>query len=145
MKLCIFFFVMVIFGIFFNAMNILLYKPSHFYLSPTLIYAGCFMGGLMFCAHEIIHFFTIGHFNIKLFLLGIVLATIFALLLRFQVGINTNSWMRRMIPHHSIALTTSSQLLKNGNLDKTSKTLATNIVKSQKEEIQQMQNYLQKN
>ena len=146
MQIFIFFTVMAIFGIFFNAMNVLLYSPSHFYLSPTLIYSGCFMASTMFCAHEIIHFFTKSHCNIQLFILGIVLSLFFAFLLRKQVGINSASWMRRMIPHHSTALTTSTQLLRNNPaIGEFPKKLAENIITTQEEEISAMKKYLEKN
>lgn len=136
---------MALFGIFINAMNILIYKPNQFYLSPTLFYSGCFMASSMFPAHEIIHWVVFGHFNFYAFFGGICLMILFAFLLRKQVGINAKGWMLRMIPHHSTAITTSTKLLQKNNLDTFTRKLAENIVKTQKEEIRWMKNYLSKN
>ena len=142
----VFFIIMAFFGIFINAMNILIYKPNQFYLSPTLIYSGCFMASAMFPAHEIIHLIVYKHFNPYTFIAGIFLMIIFAILLRLQVGISSKSWMKRMIPHHSTALTTTTQLLKNNpNLDEFSRRLAEEIIQTQKKEIEMMKRYLNKN
>ena len=136
---------MLLFGIFINAMNILIYKPNQFYLSPTLFYSGCFMASSMFPAHEIIHYIVYQHFNFYAFFGGIGLMVLFAFLLRKQVGINAKGWMQRMIPHHSTAITTTSQLLQKPNLDPFTRRLAENIVRTQKEEIRWMKEYLSKN
>jgi len=47
--------------------------------------------------------------------IGIALSVIAVYLMRNQVGIGAREWMTRMIPHHSSALTTSTQLLRNRN------------------------------
>lgn len=59
------FIVMFLVGIFLNPMNILAYRFSDLYLSLTLIYGGLFMASNMMWAHELVHYFSMGHLNKK--------------------------------------------------------------------------------
>ena len=139
----IFFCVMAITGIIFNGMNILLFRINDFYFSLTLLYLGCFMACMMFPAHEVISLLSFGKFNSLVFVGGIVLAILFVILLRQQVGVTPTKWMKRMIPHHSTAITTTTQLLKNNpDLDPFTRKLANQIITSQIQEIKLMKEYL---
>ena len=136
---------MTIFGILFNGVNMLVYKYDQFYFSLTLFYIGCFMSSTMFVAHEIIHFILHKTLNPYLLGLGLILTGVFITLLRLQVGVNPNQWMMRMIPHHSTALTTTKQLLKNHPEVKQNKILyklCQNIISSQTQEIELMKRLL---
>ena len=44
------------------------------YLSLTLFYGGLLMASNMIWAHELVHYFSMGHFNILLFLFGVFLS-----------------------------------------------------------------------
>ena len=141
----VFFVVMTIFGILFNGMNMLINQYDQFYFSLTLFYIGCFMASTMFVAHEVIHFVLHHTFNPYLLGLGLVLTGVFIVLLRLQVGVNSNQWMMRMIPHHSTALTTTKQLLKNHPEVKQNPVLynlCQNIITSQTQEINLMKRLL---
>ena len=72
----------------------------------------------MIWAHEIVHYLSMGHFNMLVFSVGIILSiSVSILLLRQQLLVDDKQWLRRMIPHHSTALTTTTKLLeKNGFL-----------------------------
>ena len=130
------FIVNIFIGMGFNAMNMMAYDISHLYVSVTLFYVGCIMASNMVWSHEIIHYLNHGMFNLNTFLLGIVMTLFFVYLARNQVGVNKDQWFRRMIPHHSTALTTSEKLLENNdNLDKTTKKLAKDIIDVQNKEI----------
>ena len=65
-------------------------------------------------------------------------AAVFAIslfLVRSQTTVADSSWMKAMIPHHSIAILTSSR----ANIeDVRVKTLANEIIKAQKREIKEM-------
>ena len=70
------FVVMIIVGVCFNPMNMLAYRFDDLYLSLTLFYGGVLMASNMMWGHEIVHFLSIGHFNISIFIIGIFLSII---------------------------------------------------------------------
>ena len=108
------FIVMVIVGMAFNPMNILAYKTEHLYGSLTLFYSGLLMASNMIWAHEIVHYLNVGHINTSLFLFGVLLSiTISLFLLRDQLFVTNEQWLKRMIGHHSTAITTTNKLLQN--------------------------------
>lgn len=136
------FIIMVIIGMAFNPMNVLAYRISDLYLSLTLFYGGLLMASNMMWAHELVHYFSIGHFNINVFLIGILLSLFFAfLLLRQQFLVNDRQWIRRMISHHSTALTTSHNIFNKTN-DNRIKNLARGIIETQENEITFMKRFL---
>ena len=126
----------------FNPMNILAYRVSDLYLSLTLFYGGLLMASNMMWAHELVHYFSMGHFNINVFLIGILFSIFVAfLLLRQQFLINDRQWIRRMISHHSTALTTSHNIFNKTN-DNRIKNLARGIIETQENEITFMKRFL---
>ena len=78
-------------------------------------------------------------FNV--FLLGIVLSGISVYLLRSQLFVNDEQWLKRMISHHSTALTTSEKILNTTN-DLEVKELASDIIEIQQNEIDIMKNMI---
>ena len=138
----IMFIVMVIVGMLFNPMSMLAYDIEHLYNSKTLFYGGLLMASNMIWAHEIIHYITMGHFNIYIFIFGLCLSIIVSkFLLRKQLLINDNQWLKRMISHHSTALTTSKNIIRKTK-NKKLETLAKNIINTQKNEIDFMKNLI---
>lgn len=145
----IMFIVMVLTGMLFNPMSMLAYNIDHLYNSKTLFYGGCLMASNMIWAHEIVHYLSMGHFNSRLFLFGTLLSsTIVFFVLREQLFITEEDWLKRMIPHHSTALTTTNQLLKNREKDLKSNPqlfrLAKDIIYNQEREIVLMKLMLEK-
>jgi len=143
------FVVMVLTGMLFNPMSMLAYNIDHLYNSKTLFYGGCLMASNMIWAHEIVHYLSMGHFNSRLFLFGTLLSTIIVFfVLREQLFITEEDWLKRMIPHHSTALTTTNQLLKNREKDLKSNPqlfrLAKDIIYNQEREIVLMKLMLEK-
>ena len=138
----IMFVIMVIVGILFNPMNILAYRFSDLYISQTLFYGGLLMASNMIWAHEIVHYLSMGHFNILVFSFGIILSIgVSLLLLRQQLLVDDKQWLKRMIPHHSTALTTSHKIYNNTTNSKLKK-LAKEIIDTQEKEIQLMKSML---
>ena len=136
------FIIMVIIGVVFNPMNILAYRVGEIYLSLTLFYGGLLMASNMMWAHELVHYFSMGHFNINVFLIGILFSIFVAfLLLRQQFLVNDRQWIRRMISHHSTALTTSHNIFNKTN-DHRIKNLAKGIIETQENEITFMKKFL---
>ena len=138
----IMFIVMVIVGMLFNPMNILAYRLSDLYISQTLFYGGLLMASNMIWSHEIVHLLSMGHLNINIFLIGLILSiSISVWLLRSQFLINDKQWLRRMIPHHSTALTTTHNIY-NRTTNPQIKELAKEIIDTQEKEIQLMKSML---
>jgi len=141
-KQFIMFIIMVIIGMLFNPMNILAYRFSDLYISHTLFYGGVLMASNMIWGHEIIHYLSMKHFNMTIFSIGIILSiSISILLLRQQFLVDDKQWLRRMIPHHSTALTTTHNIYNRTNNPKIKK-LAKEIIDTQEKEIQLMKSML---
>ena len=137
----IMFVIMVFVGILFNAMNMLAFRFDDLYLSLTLFYGGLIMASNMIWAHEIIHFIYHGKMNKIIFAIGIILTIITTFIIRSQIFVNDNQWLRRMISHHSTALTTSHKI-KNKTQNPELKQLAEDIINTQEKEISQMKQLL---
>ena len=141
-KHIVMFIVMVIVGMLFNPMNILAYRISDLYSSLTLFYGGLLMASNMIWAHEIVHYLSMGHFDIRIFSIGIVLSVgISIFLLRKQLFVDDKQWLRRMISHHSTALTTSHIIYNKTNNPKL-KQLSKEIIETQEKEIHLMKSML---
>ena len=129
------FIIMTIVGISFNPMNMLLYRTSDLYFSLTNLYGGMLMASNMMWAHEIVHYLSMGHFNIVVFSIGISLSIgVSILLLREQLFVDDKQWLSRMIPHHSTALTTTHNIY-NRTTNPKIKELAKEIIDTQEKEI----------
>jgi len=139
----IMFIVMIIVGVCFNPMNMLAYRFDDLYLSLTLVYGGLIMASNMIWAHELIHLLHHGKMNNVVFICGIVLTVIFTLIIRQQILVDDKQWLRRMISHHSTALTTSHKI-KDRTDDDELKQLSQEIIDTQEKEITQMINLLTK-
>tara|TARA_B100000282_G_scaffold295280_1_gene274194 strand:- start:1303 stop:1797 length:495 start_codon:yes stop_codon:yes gene_type:complete len=136
------FVVMVIIGILFNPMNILANRINDLYLSLTLFYGGLLMASNMIWGHEIVHYLLVGKINIGVLLTGLILSILVSyLLLRGQFMVNDKEWLKRMISHHSTALTTS-KLIKERTKEKKIKNLAEEIIETQEREILKMKSWL---
>jgi hypothetical protein len=137
----IMFIVMIVVGMLLNPMNILAYRFTDLYMSQTLFYGGLLMASNMLWAHEIIHYLSMGHFNILVFSVGILLSIIISIVLRHQLLIDDKQWLRRMIPHHSTALTTTHKIY-NRSTNIQIKKLAKEIIDTQEREIHLMKSML---
>jgi hypothetical protein len=136
------FILMVIIGMLFNPMNILAYRFSDLYMSQTLFYGGLLMASNMVWAHEVVHYLVMGHFNMIFFSVGLILSvSIATLLLRNQLLVNDEQWLRRMISHHSTALTTTHKIYSRTDNPRIKK-LAKTIIDTQEKEIQLMKSML---
>ena len=137
----IMFIVMVVVGIFLNPMNILVYRIDDLYIALTLFYSGLIMASNMIWAHEVVHLLNYGMMNTTLFICGIILTFIFSLLIREQVMVTDQQWLRRMISHHSTALTTSHKVNEHTTNNEI-KQLSNEIIDTQEREIKYMKQLL---
>ena len=138
----IMFIIMVIVGMLFNPMNVLAYRFSDLYISLTLFYGGLLMASNMMWAHELVHYFSMGQFNKMVFFIGIFLSiSVSIFLLRKQLYVDEKQWLKRMISHHSTALTTSYKIHASTESMKI-KQLANEIINTQEREIKLMKSML---
>ena len=83
-----------------------------------------------------------GHFNKYIFAIGIALSVLITMgLLRQQFCVNDEQWLKRMISHHSTALTTS-HIIYNKTNNPELKKLAKEIIETQEREIALMKSML---
>jgi hypothetical protein len=135
------FFGSIIIGIFLNGMNVSAYDISHLYLSATLVYSAILMASNMCILEVLMHYSHSGNLNMSMLLLFILMSAILVVMLREQFLVDDNQWLKRMISHHSTALTTSHKIRERTKNEKVRK-LATNIIKTQEEEIKLMEDLL---
>lgn len=114
------------------------YQADHIYFSETRVYMAIFMGAVMAI---IMLAFMQGMYknkkhNMMVYAASIVIATLSLWLMRSQATVDQVSWMKAMIPHHSIAILTSDRARIQ---DPRVRALADGIIKTQKQEITQMQ------
>ena len=113
------------------------YALDHVFFSETRLYMALYMGAVM---AVIMLGFMLSMYDNKTLNMVIVAGSVvvFAVgltLLRSQATVEDKSWMRAMIPHHSIVILTSER----ANLsDPRVKSLAEDIIKAQRKEIAEM-------
>ncbi|MGJ8546494.1 MAG: DUF305 domain-containing protein [Sulfitobacter sp.] len=113
------------------------YALDHVIFSETRSYMAMYMGAVM---AVIMLAFMLGMYTDRLANTAIFIgsAAVFAIslfLVRSQSTVDDTSWMRAMIPHHSIAILTSER----ANIsDPRVRSLADDIIKAQKREIAEM-------
>ncbi|GAA0487656.1 DUF305 domain-containing protein [Alkalibacterium sp. s-m-22] len=114
------------------------YERSHVYFSETRVYMAIMMGAVM--AIVMMLFMWKMYKNKKLnsiILTGsVVVFGLMLFLVRSQTTVNEVSWMRSMIPHHSIAILTSERANFE---DERVQQLADEIIEDQVEEIAEME------
>lgn len=113
------------------------YEFSHVFFSWTRMYMTFIgVGGMAIIMFLFMRSMYKNKFKNAVILIGSILVmALSTLLVRQQVPVEDVKWMKAMIPHHSIAILTS----KNANLkDPEVKKLASEIIKAQKREIEEM-------
>jgi hypothetical protein len=142
----ILFMVMFIIALVLDPMNIMIYSLDDYYLSKPLIFSSLYMASTMLWGHQIVHLLQKGlhHFNKNIFFSGLFLSLLFIYVLRMQLFFTTKDWLKGMIPHHSVAITTTKKLLEKVSGDESSYIyrLAKDIVYNQEREIIFMKNML---
>jgi hypothetical protein len=87
------------------------------------------------CIMEItMHSYYSNNFDLILFILFLSFSLIVGYVLREQILINDEQWLRRMIGHHSVAVIQSHKILEKTKNEKI-KTLAGSIIVNQEKEI----------
>ncbi len=119
------------------------YELSHVYFSWTRMYMTFIgIGGMAI----IMLLFMIDMYkdkkkNTAIIIGSILLMSLSTILVRQQIPINDVKWMRAMIPHHSIAILTSKRAeIKDPEVQR----LATDIIKAQEREIEEMKKMIER-
>lgn len=132
----------IIIGIFLNGMNILAYNFDDLYFSaPTLVYSALLMASNMCILETFMYYNMHGKFKTYIFLFFAFFSLFCVFLLRKQIGVNDKGYLKRMISHHSTAITTSKEIIKKTN-NKKVENLAKNIIRTQEDEIKIMKDLL---
>lgn len=118
------------------------YKLDHLYFSETRTYMALLMGATM---AVIMLAFMVTMFTSRRVNIGIVIgsAVVFSLalwLVRSQATVEDVSYMKAMIPHHSIAILTSTRAHIT---DPRVRKLADQIIESQRREITEMKELIE--
>ncbi|WP_051526675.1 DUF305 domain-containing protein [Alkanindiges illinoisensis] len=113
------------------------YEAEHIYFSETRVYMAIFMGAVMAI---IMLTFMQGMYknkkhNLMIYAASGIVAVLSLWLVRSQATVDQISWMKAMIPHHSIAILTSERASIQ---DPRVRELADGIIQTQKEEITRM-------
>jgi uncharacterized protein YacL len=144
----ILFIVMFIIALVLDPMNIMIYSLDDYYLSKPLILSALYMASTMVWGHQIVHLLQKGiqHFNKRIFFSGLFLSLLFIFILRSQLFFTSKDWLKGMIPHHSVAITTTKRVLEKVSNDENENSyvyrLAKDIVYNQEREIIFMKNML---
>ena len=113
------------------------YSIDHIFFSETRFYMALIMGGVM--AIVMLAFmrkmYTNKKVNFGIYAGSALLIAVSLFLVRSQATVDDTSWMKAMIPHHSIAILTSER----ANIeDPRVRKLADEIIKAQRKEITEM-------
>ena len=113
------------------------YELDHVFFSQTRLYMAIMMGAAM---AFLMMAFMWGMYrekrrNVAVLAVSVVVFAICLWLVRSQKTIKDVAWMKAMIPHHSIAIMTSS---RENISDPRVRDLADRIIKAQVEEIEEM-------
>ncbi len=121
----------------FGLMYINTYAFDHVRWSETRFYMALLMGGVMaiIMLGFMFNMYRSTKMNIGIFVLAIAVFAGSLALVRSQVTVQDGSWMRAMIPHHSIAILTSERAEIG---DARVCELAKSIIEAQQREIDEM-------
>ncbi len=114
------------------------YQFSHVRFSETRTYMAIYMGAAMaiIMLGFMLNMYKNKKANIAIFAGSFIVFAASLFLVRSQVTVQDNAWMKAMIPHHSIAIMTSERAEID---DVRVKALANEIIKAQRREIKEME------
>jgi uncharacterized protein (DUF305 family) len=121
----------------FGLMYLNTYQPDHVQFSETRTYMALVMGATMavIMLAFMLHMHDKPRLNVAIFLGSAAVFAVALWLVRSQTTVEDVSYMKAMIPHHSIAILTSERARIS---DPRVRRLADQIIESQREEIQEM-------
>jgi hypothetical protein len=126
----------------FGLMYLNTYALDHVFFSQTRMWMALYMGGMMaiIMLAFMLGMYTNRRTNIAIFIGAAAALVAGVYLVRSQDTVEDLSWMKAMIPHHSIAILTSERA---GLSDPRVQALADAIVDAQRAEIAEMKLYIE--
>lgn len=123
--------------IMFGLMYLNTYQAEHVFFSETRSYMALIMGATMAIVmlSFMLHMYSNVTVNIIIYIVSIVIFVGSLWLVRSQTTVDDMSYMKAMIPHHSIAILTSERAKIN---DPRVRQLADEIIDAQRREIDEM-------
>lgn len=117
------------------------YALDHVFWSETRFYMAILMGAVMavIMLSFMLHMYTNKALNLAIYAGSIVVFALMLFLVRSQTTVQDVSWMRAMIPHHSIAILTSERAEIS---DPRVRELADGIIETQRREIAEMESLI---
>ena len=118
------------------------YQLDHVYFSETRAYMALYMGAVMaiIMLAFMSNMYKKTKINLLVYGISVVMFAVGLWGVRSQATVDQVDWMQAMIPHHSIAILTSSRAdIEDPRVQQ----LADDIIKAQKREIGEMQALLQ--
>ena len=126
----------------FGLMYLNTYQTDHIFFSETRLYMAIYMGAAMAVIMLLfmINMYSSTAINTAILLLAVTVFSGALWLVRSQQTVDDVSWMKAMIPHHSIAILTSSR----ANIsDPRVRELADSIIDAQEREIAEMKQLIE--
>lgn len=126
----------------FGLMYLNTYELDHVFFSETRVYMALLMGAAMaaIMLGFMQHMYTNRRVNTGIYIGCIAVFALALWLVRSQATIEDVSWMKAMIPHHSIAILTSERAhISNPRV----RALADSIIETQRKEIAEMKSLIQ--
>ena len=122
----------------FGLMYLNTYAMSHVWYSETRVYMALVMGATMavIMLAFMLHMYGKSAVNVGIFIAAALVFAVSLWLVRSQATVGEVSWMKAMIPHHSIAILTSERAHIT---DPRVRKLADGIIATQRKEIAEMQ------
>ncbi len=114
------------------------WEASHVWFSQTRLWMTLYMGSAMaiIMLAFMLSMYANARINAAIFIGAALLFSVSLYLVRSQTTVSDTAWLKAMIPHHSIAILTSSR----ANIsDPRVRKLADEIIKAQKLEIKEME------
>lgn len=125
----------------FGLMYLNTYQLDHIFFSETRAYMAIYMGAVMAVIMLLfmLKMYTDWRINAGIIVASIAIFALSLWLVRSQETVEDVSWMKAMIPHHSIAILTSSR----ANItDPRVRKLADGIIEAQRREIAEMEDLI---
>ncbi|MEO7658462.1 MAG: DUF305 domain-containing protein, partial [Pyrinomonadaceae bacterium] len=125
----------------FGLMYLNTYQLDHVFFSETRAYMALYMGAVMAIIMLLfmLNMYSNWRINVGILVGSVVLFALSLWLVRSQETIEDVSWMKAMIPHHSIAILTSER----ANItDSRVRKLADDIIEAQRREIDEMKSLI---
>ena len=121
----------------FGLMYLNTYQTDHLFFSETRAYMALVMGATMavIMLGFMLKMYTNQQVNLGIFVVSIIIFALALWLVRSQKTVEDVSWMKAMIPHHSIAILTSERAHIS---DPRVRKLADRIIEAQRKEIDEM-------